>query len=302
MSAVYKRTITTFLRVAAAGSFNKAAQSANLTAAAVIKQINQLEGELRFPLFHRTHRGLVLTEAGRIFADEMKTVTEAADRAVRRAQKTANPDPVIHVGTSPMTPAGFLMPLWPEVHAAEPDLELQMVPFENTRENARQILANLGDTIDVVPGIFDERLLELRRCSATELTRVTFGVAVSLTHPLAQKTRLTVADLAGEHLYLMRPGWSSSIDALRTWLTAHHPEISLEDFDFYSLSVFNQSQQKDAVLLAVPYWKTTHPLLKIIPVDWAFTIPFGFLHAPLPSLKVERFLKAVKAAARDGEF
>ena len=116
-----------------------------------------------------------------------------------------------------MTPAGFLMPLWPEVHAAEPDLELQMVPFENTRENARQILANLGDTIDVVPGIFDERLLELRRCSATELTRVTFCVAVSLTHPLAQKTRLTVADLAGEHLYLMRPGWSSSIRPSRAW-------------------------------------------------------------------------------------
>ena len=43
MSAVYKRTITTFLRIAAAGSFNKAAQSANLTAAAVIKQINQLK-------------------------------------------------------------------------------------------------------------------------------------------------------------------------------------------------------------------------------------------------------------------
>ena len=301
MSAVYKRSITTFLRVVAAGSFNKAAESANLTAAAVIKQINQLEGELRFPLFHRTHRGLVLTDAGRLFADEMKTLTETADQAVRRAQKRATPDAVIRVGTSPMTPAGFLMPLWSKIHAAEPELELQMVPFENTPNNARQILANLGDTIDVVPGIYDERLLQLRRCSAAELTRVTFCVAVSLTHRLAHKTRLTVADLAGEHLYLMRPGWSSAIDGLRTWLTAHHPEICLEDFDFYSLSVFNQSQQKDAVLLAVPYWKTTHPLLKIIPVDWPFTISFGFLHAPSPSLKVERFLKAVQTAACDAE-
>ena len=182
-----------------------------------------------------------------------------------------------------------------------PILSCRWYRLKTTPDNARQILANLGDTIDVVPGIFDEQLLQLRRCSAVELARVTFCVAVSLTHRLAHKSRLTVADLAGEHLYLMRPGWSASIDGPRTWLLTHHPEILLEDFDFYSLSVFNQSQQKDAVLLAVPYWKTTHPLLKIIPVDWPFTIPVGFLHAPSPSLKVERFLKAVKAAACDAE-
>ncbi len=35
-----------------------------------------------------------------------------------------------------------------------------IVPFENTPENAREILANLGQKIDVVGGIFDETMLE----------------------------------------------------------------------------------------------------------------------------------------------
>lgn len=40
-----------------------------------------------------------------------------------------------------------------------------MVPYENNLENARRILANLGQDIDVVVGVFDEVMLNLRRCT-----------------------------------------------------------------------------------------------------------------------------------------
>ena len=79
---------------------------------------------------------------------------------------------VIRIGTSPMMPAQVLMTLWPKIHERRPDIKFQLVPFENTSENAQEILANLGQNIDLVAGIFDDTLLDLRKCKGFELTRV----------------------------------------------------------------------------------------------------------------------------------
>lgn len=61
---VYNPQLETFIRVADAGSFNKAAEQSYITPTAVIKQINLLEADLGVKLFARTHRGLTLTKAG----------------------------------------------------------------------------------------------------------------------------------------------------------------------------------------------------------------------------------------------
>ncbi len=42
-----------------------------------------------------------------------------------------------------MTPAQLLMRLWSKVQELHPDMKFQIVPFENTPENAREILGNL---------------------------------------------------------------------------------------------------------------------------------------------------------------
>ena len=54
---MYNPQLETFLRVADAGSFNKAAEESHITSTAVIKQINLLEESLGLKLFERTHRG-----------------------------------------------------------------------------------------------------------------------------------------------------------------------------------------------------------------------------------------------------
>lgn len=38
-------------------------------------------------------------------------------------------------------------------------------------ENAREILANLGQNIDIAAEVFDETMLTLRGCTALELVR-----------------------------------------------------------------------------------------------------------------------------------
>ena len=63
---MYNPQLETFIKVADAGSFNKAAEQSFITATAVIKQINLLETALGVALFDRTHRGLTLTKAGNL--------------------------------------------------------------------------------------------------------------------------------------------------------------------------------------------------------------------------------------------
>lgn len=69
---------------------------------------------------------------------------------------------------------------WNRCLKGENNMKFQPVPFENTPENAKEILANLGQNIDVVAGIFDDIMLNLRKCNGIEISRETFYIAVSI--------------------------------------------------------------------------------------------------------------------------
>lgn len=73
---MYNPQLETFLCVADAGSFNKAAATLYITPTAVVKQVNLLESSLGLTLFTRTHRGLVLTEAGKSLYKDSKYIAK----------------------------------------------------------------------------------------------------------------------------------------------------------------------------------------------------------------------------------
>lgn len=296
---MYNPQLETFIRVADAGSFNKAAEESYITPTAVIKQINLLEKSLDVKLFVRTHRGLILTEAGKSLYQDTKYIIQYCKDSVTRAKNAMQEDTrVIRIGSSPMTPAQLLMQLWPKIQVHCPDIKFQIIPFENTPENAREILGNLGKNIDVIGGIFDKTMLELRHCEGLELSREPFCCAVSVHHRLAAKDRLKIKDLYGENLMLMRRDWSTYVDQLRDDIWKNHAQINIVDFDFYSMEAFNRCENSNDVLLAIPGWANVHPLLKVIPVEWEHSIPYGLLHAPQPSETVRHFLEAAQLAAR----
>ena len=109
---MYNPQLETFLHVADAGSFNKAAEEAYITSTAVIKQINLLEESLGIKLFERTHRGLKLTKAGKSLYQDTKYIIQYCRDSVTRAKNAMQEgDNIIRIGTSPMTPAQLLMKL-----------------------------------------------------------------------------------------------------------------------------------------------------------------------------------------------
>lgn len=292
---MYNPQLETFIRVAEAGSFSKAAELAYITPTAVIKQINLLETRLGVTLFQRTNQGIVLTDAGASLYQDSKYVIQYCKNSVARAKAAAPEETdVIRVGTSPMTPAQFLVDLWPKLSEYCPGLRLQMVPFDNTPENAREILKNLGQNIDVVAGIFDDVMLDMRQCTGLKISDEPICIALSINHPLAKKDKLTVEDLFGERLMLLHRNHMKCVDRLRDELWQKYPQIQIIDFDFYNTEVFNRCESGNHLLMAVGKWASVHPLLKILPVDWSHAIPFGFLHSPAPSATVTRFLSAVQ--------
>lgn len=300
---MYNHQLDTFVQAADAGSFSKVADAMHVSPTAVIKQINQLESRLGIQLFNRTHRGVTLTEAGISLYQDAKYVIQYSKDSLTRARNAmdhaGHTKSVIRIGTSLMTPSRFMIELWPKMYKLiknSKKMTFQLVSFENTPENAVEKLKNLGQHIDVVAGVFDEEFLRQRKCAALELSREPICCALSLHHPLvekAEKKRLSVQDLYGENLMLIKRGWNSYVDALRDGIERQHPQINIIEFPFYNVNVFNQCESKGNLLMAMDMWEGVHPLLKILPVDWDYKIPFGILHSPKPSKEVSSFLRAV---------
>lgn len=70
------RAIAVFRRVIELGSFKAAAEDMNLSAAAVSKNINELEDYLKSPLINRTTRKMHVTENGRLYYNYVCTILD----------------------------------------------------------------------------------------------------------------------------------------------------------------------------------------------------------------------------------
>lgn len=292
---MYNRQLDTFIKVADCGSFSKAAEELYISSPALIKQINLLEDNLGFSLFERNHRGIKLTAAGEsLYRDAKYIIKYSKDSLIRAAKAADKSGSVIRIGTSIMTPPQFVVALWGEIYKRQPDLKFQLISFENTPENAREILSHLGDNIDIVAGVYDRLLLEDNQCAAFHLKNVPIKCAVSLKHRLAFKDKLTLDDLKGENLMLIRRNWNETVDRLRDDIVNNHREINIVDFPFFNVDVFNQCENGNNILIAIDEWVNVHPLLKIIPVEWDYELTFGIMHSPEPSEQVKRLIDTVK--------
>ena len=292
---MYDPLLDTFIAVADSGSFTKASDHLYLSPTAVMKQINTLESKLGLELVRRTPNGVQLTAAGQMIRKSAEFMMDYAKKAVAEAKAAEERyETTFCVGTSLLNPAKPFMDIWYRVNKKFPEHRLHLVPFEDDHEGILSEIGRLGEKFDFLIGVCDSRTW-MSMCNFLPLGRYRKMIAVPREHHLAKKTAISVSELHGETLMMVRCGDSGVNDFLRDELERNHPEIRIEDTaQFYDMSVFNRCAETGNVLLTIECWRDVHPGLVTVPVEWDYSIPYGLLYSKDVPEDIARFVDEVK--------
>lgn len=294
---MYSQQIKTFIQVADRGSLSKAAEDLFVTPASIMKQMNALEGRLGVTLLKRTNQGIEVTEAGKyIYKAAKKIIAESEDAVLKAKAIEQSEIKTIRVGSSFLNPSNVLINLWNTIRPECTEYRIKIVPYNDDHEHILSVVASLGSTMDFMVGVFGSQQM-LSMSKFYELGRYHLCVAVPGNHRFASKTKLSLNDLHGEHLVVVKSGDALHLDKLREILKMTHPQIILEDAPyFYDLETFNACEVTGSLLLTLDAWANIHPSLVTLPVEWDYTVPYGLLYSPELSDEAAAFLKIIEQA------
>lgn len=190
------RHLRYFVAVAETENVTRAAAKLHVSQPALSRQIHDLEDEMNVLLLERSAKSVRLTEAGRVFLQEARTVLQYADDAVKKARSAAGGAlGEIHVGYAP-------------------SLTVEILPralrnFQAEFPSVRVMLEDLS-TEEMFAGLREEKLHvaltvhhgggKLRGLHFDELARYPICVAMPPNHPLAKSREIAWKKLAGENL------------------------------------------------------------------------------------------------------
>jgi DNA-binding transcriptional LysR family regulator len=130
--------LSAFDAAARTGSFTAASEELQLTQGAISRQVSALENQLEVALFKRVGKSIQLTEAGRVYAQEI----HSALQAIRHASLAAMTSPltgILNLAILPTFGTRWLMPRFPTFLEANPDITVNFVtrlsPFDFRSEN-----------------------------------------------------------------------------------------------------------------------------------------------------------------------
>jgi DNA-binding transcriptional LysR family regulator len=189
------RHLRYFVAVAEELHFSKAAEKLHIAQPPLSQQIQQLEAELGVKLFHRkTKRQVQLTEAGKVFLQEVDRLLVQLETAVELTQRIGR-------GQTGQLRIGFtslaiydLLPLILQ-QFREQFLEVELVLRELTTSQQEQALKD-----SLIHVGFAHPPLEDDTLSYQCIHRETLVVALSSTHSLTQQERICVRSLKDEPL------------------------------------------------------------------------------------------------------
>jgi DNA-binding transcriptional LysR family regulator len=195
------RQLKAFAAIAETHTFTAAAQRQHVTQAAISMQIRQLETEVGVPLFVRTPRRVVMTEAGERLLDRAQVILREHDAALAELAELAGAERGrIRVGTaSAMVSADPLPSILTELRRRHPQAEVSVVAG-TSEELVKRLLA--GD-IDMA---FVSLPVEARNIETEALSRDQLVAIASPQHRLARQHVVSAFALAGEKLILGERG------------------------------------------------------------------------------------------------
>ena len=180
--------------------FGRAAEACFVSQPTLSTQIRKLEDELGVTLVERAPRKVLLTDVGREIAARARDVLNEAEQIRAIARRTRDPESgTVRLGIFP-TLGPYLLPhVVPMVRETFPRLELLLVEEKTEVVLQRLREGKLDAGILALPLHEDSLHVEF-------LFEEPFLLAVPDSHPLAERKRLRLDDLADESLLLLEDG------------------------------------------------------------------------------------------------
>ncbi|WP_036191060.1 transcriptional regulator GcvA [Marinobacterium lacunae] len=119
------KAVQAFEAAARLSSFALAAEELFVTPSAISHQIKQLEEQFGVKLFHRVHRAVQLTDAGRRYAEEITAAFSRIDIASRELGRTGRSD-ILTVHSTPSFATQWLMPRLARFSSSQPDIDVRL--------------------------------------------------------------------------------------------------------------------------------------------------------------------------------
>lgn len=186
------RQIASFLAVAEASSFRRAAERERVSQPTLTNQVLALEAAIGLQLFERSRAGTVLTATARELLPDARRLLEQYQALLDRAESVSRgPSGTYRLGVTPTLGPYFLPHVLPAIHRRYGALKFYV------REDAPR---------DLESGLIDGRHdlilaplpLDESRLTVTPLFHEPVRLVMSSGHLLADKPRIERDDLAGE--------------------------------------------------------------------------------------------------------
>jgi DNA-binding transcriptional LysR family regulator len=195
------RQLKAFLAIAEAKTFTAGARRVNVTQAAISMQIRQLEDEVGLPLFTRTPRRVILTEAGEYLLDRARKILREHDSALAEIAEVAGAEHGrLRIGSASAMFATQQLPfIMQKLKQKFPNADLTVTSGTSQR---------LVDKI--MHGEVDMAFISLPVDNPNITTELLFSdEIIAIAHPkhiLASEKYISAATLAGENLILGERG------------------------------------------------------------------------------------------------
>jgi DNA-binding transcriptional LysR family regulator len=204
MIAVELRHLEYFVAVAAELNFSRAAKRIHVVQSAVSASVSRLEKELGVELFDRSKRQITLTAPGEVFLEHAREVIHTAHRARTSVDAFRNQlAGTVTLGTLMSWGTLNLPAALEEFRGANPMVTVRL---------RQSITGSAGHLTAIADGQMDLALVSITApgsplVTLRELMREPMVFVCEASHPLANRRRVELADLAGHDFIQFPSGW-----------------------------------------------------------------------------------------------
>ena len=191
------RHLRYFVAAAETENLSRAALKLHVSQPALGRQIRDLEDEIGFCLLERTAKSVRLTDAGRAFLSDARTLLQQADEAVNKARAIAGAEPSeLKVGYSPAPTARILPSILRAYQRVMPKVHVKLHDWSN-EEN----VAGLRDgRLNLAFVVRPPKAASLEGIRFEELIRERICLAVPPHHAFATQRSVSLVQAASEPL------------------------------------------------------------------------------------------------------